>query len=110
MKAPIKIIYKKTPIQQLAFGKIRFMGKGNFKVTVYHRGSGHKRLFRYIDMISYVWNIYGIILRFEKDPNRTALLYLIGYTNGILSYKVAIENMRVGMRVRTGLARKVYYG
>jgi len=110
MKTKIKTIYKKASIKQLHFGKIKFIGKGNSRVTVYHRGSGHKRIFRYIDLLYYIWNVYGIVVRFEKDANRTSLLYLVAYANGILSLRTAVENIRVGMRIRNGLFRKLYYG
>lgn len=96
----MNLFWKYKSLNYLSFGKKNISGRNNTgKITRYHRGGGCKKKQRIIDYKRYIWNIYGIVLRIEYDPNRTALLALVAYSNGILSYIIAPENINVGYKI-----------
>jgi large subunit ribosomal protein L2 len=79
-------------------------GRNNIgKMTIYTIGGGTKRKYRLIDfkrstLILYE-RFYAFILRIEKDPNRSSFIALICYPNGVLSYIIATEKMRIGSKI-----------
>lgn len=94
------LLWKYSCLSILSFGKKRISGRNNSgKITRYHRGGGCKKKTRIIDFKRYVWNIYGFILRMEYDPNRSALLALVIYSNGVMCYIIAPSDVSVGSRV-----------
>lgn len=68
------------------------------KITVYHRGGGFKRLYRVIDYWRRV-DSNGIVIGIFTDSFRNSKLALVLYTNGILSFIIASENLRVGYTI-----------
>jgi large subunit ribosomal protein L2 len=61
----------------------RSKGRNNQgKITVRHRGGGHKRLYRNIDFKRNKFNIPAKVLSIEYDPNRNARIALICYKDG----------------------------
>ena len=52
------------------------------RVTAWHRGAGHKRLFRLIDMCGSREGQDGVVQRIEYDPNRSARIALVKYGEG----------------------------
>lgn len=87
-------LFKKRSVK---FGKMRISGRNSKgQIIVYHRGGGTKKIYRVIDFIKVIWNIKGIILDFIYDPNRSAGVHLILYSNGILTFALAIQNKKIG--------------
>lgn len=66
------------------------------KVTVRHRGGGHKRQYRVIDFRRDKIGVPGRVDSIEYDPNRTARIALITYADGEKRYIVAPLELRVG--------------
>lgn len=94
------MLFKKKSIKYLKFGIKNITGRNNSgKLVLYRRWGGHKKNLRMLDLSSYIWNIYGIILRFEYDPIRNSFISLILYGNGILTYKLSIKNTGVGVLI-----------
>lgn len=90
------------PVKHLVFGIKRKSGRNNSgKITVYHRGGGHKKRYRIIDFTRKLWSVSGLVVRVEYDPNRTARIALIFYRNGILSYILSPEGLRPGKFIET---------
>lgn len=86
----IKVFKKKInklPIKYLTFG----LKKKNFYTRNYGRS---KRKLRFIDFFRYFNNIPAYVLRIEYDPNRTSLIALICYKNGLLSYIIAPTGLK----------------
>lgn len=54
--------------------------------------------------------MYGVILRFEYDPNRTSLIALVAYANGVFSYILAVEGLSVGDTVCAKSTTKLHKG
>ncbi|KYH33689.1 50S ribosomal protein L2 [Neomoorella mulderi] len=72
------------------------------RLTVRHRGGGHKRLYRIIDFKRDKDGIPGRVATIEYDPNRSANIALINYADGEKRYILAPENLQVGDRIISG--------
>ena len=66
------------------------------KITVRHRGSGHKRRIRIIDFKRDKFDVTGIVDSIEYDPNRSARIALIKYADGDWRYIIAPISLGVG--------------
>jgi large subunit ribosomal protein L2 len=72
------------------------------RVTIWQRGGGHKRNYRLIDWKRNKLGIVGVVERIEYDPNRTANIALVLYTDGERRYMVAPKDLKVGAQVLSG--------
>jgi large subunit ribosomal protein L2 len=72
------------------------------RVTVRHRGGGHRRYIRVIDFKRDKQDIPAKVAAIEYDPNRTARLALLHYADGEKRYIVAPLGLRVGDAVMAG--------
>lgn len=92
-----KILTQKDPEKSLTFGKKRAVGRNNQgRITVRHKGSGHKRLHRMIDFAYDKINIPYTIKTIEYDPNRTGFIGLAVYKDGEKRYVLLHKNAKVG--------------
>ena len=73
------------------------------KMTVPHRGGGHKRRYREIDFKRNKFEIEGQIVSIQYDPNRTAFIALVKYTDGEKRYIIAQNGLKVGQKIISGL-------
>lgn len=71
-------------------------------VTVRHRGGGHKRRYRIIDFRRDNLDVEGRVESIEYDPNRSARIALIMYSNGEKRYILAPAGLQVGETVVSG--------
>ena len=72
------------------------------KITVRHRGGGAKRKYRIIDFKRNKDGVEAKVVSIEYDPNRTAYIALIAYTDGAKSYIIAPNGLKVGDVVVSG--------
>jgi large subunit ribosomal protein L2 len=72
------------------------------RVTVRHRGGGHKRKYRMIDFKRDNFGVPGLVETIEYDPNRSSRIALIKYQNGDWRYILAPNQLRVGGTVISG--------
>ena len=72
------------------------------KMTVPHRGGGHKRRYREIDFKRNKFEIEGQIVSIQYDPNRTAFIALVKYTDGEKRYIIAQNGLKVGQKIISG--------
>lgn len=72
------------------------------KITVRHRGGGHKRQYRIIDFRRNKDGVLGKVATIEYDPNRSANIALINYEDGEKRYIIAPKNLKVGMFIQSG--------
>lgn len=81
----------------------RFKGRNNQgKITVRHRGGGHKRLYRFIDFKRNKYDIIGTVKTIEYDPNRSARIALISYNDGEKRYVLHPEYLKIGDKINAG--------
>lgn len=95
---------KNFKINQLYFGRINNQGGRNNKgrITMKHRGGGVKKLNRFVNFKYLVWGLNAIILTIEYAVKRTSFISLICYSNGILSYILTTDTLKVGDIVSIG--------
>ena len=78
-------------------------GRNNHgKITVRHRGGGHKRKYRIIDFKRTKDGIPGKVATIEYDPNRSANIALINYADGEKRYILAPKGITVGSVIESG--------
>ncbi|HLF59075.1 MAG TPA: 50S ribosomal protein L2 [Alphaproteobacteria bacterium] len=96
-------LWKGRPVKALTEGVKRSGGRNNDGViTVWHRGGGHKRLYRQIDFKRRKFDVTATVERVEYDPNRTAFIALLRYEDGELAYILAPQRLTVGDKVVSG--------
>jgi large subunit ribosomal protein L2 len=72
------------------------------KITVRHRGGGHKRRYRIIDFKRDKLGIPARVASIEYDPNRSARIALLVYADGEKRYIIAPQSMKVDDRTMSG--------
>jgi len=80
------------------------------RITVRHRGGGHKRRYRIIDFKRDKHNVPATVASIEYDPNRTARIALLKYADGEKRYILAPEGLGVGDRVMSGDKAEIKVG
>ena len=74
----------------------------NGRISVRHKGGGHKRLYRIIDFKRDKIGIPGKVASIEYDPNRSANIALINYKDGEKRYIIAPKELKVNAQVISG--------
>ena len=72
------------------------------KMTMRHRGGGHKRKYRIIDFKRNKTGVNATVESIQYDPNRTAFIALLNYSDGEKSYIIAQNGLQVGQSVVSG--------
>lgn len=80
------------------------------KITVRHRGGGHKRRYRVIDFKRDKHGVPGRVSTIEYDPNRSARIALVVYADGEKRYIIAPLGLRVGDVVTSGPDAEIRIG
>jgi large subunit ribosomal protein L2 len=80
------------------------------KITVRHRGGGHKRRYRVIDFKRDKFGVPGRVDSIEYDPNRSARIALVVYADGEKRYIVAPVGLMVGDVVMSGPDAEIRVG
>ncbi len=90
-------LHKGKPFAQLVEGQKRTGGRNNSgRITSRHRGGGHKQHYRVVDFKRNKDNIPAKVERIEYDPNRTAHIALLCYTDGERRYIIAPSAIKEG--------------
>lgn len=104
-------ITKTKPEKKLIANNHRSKGRNNQgRITIRHRGGGHKRLYRIIDFKRNKYDILGRVASIEYDPNRTARIALINYLDGEKRYILAPQNLQVGEYICAGANAEIKIG
>ncbi|MFA5871466.1 MAG: 50S ribosomal protein L2 [Parcubacteria group bacterium] len=110
---PIKVYRKTTPgRRQMSVNKLEESfsgpersltsslksrgGRSKGKISVRHKGGGHKKKYRIIDFKMDKFGIPATIERVERDPNRSANIALLNFKDGEKRYIIASEGMKAG--------------
>ena len=108
----IKKKLKKIPlIKNMTKGKKSIAGKNNSgKITIRHRGNGHKKKYREIDFVRAKDSI-GIVTSIEYDPCRTAFIASVyDFSNLKYFYMIAPKNLTIGNIVKSGFSAHTKIG
>ena len=96
-------ITKTSPEKSLLVSLNKTAGRNSYgRITVRHRGGGHKRQYRLIDFKRVKDDVPAIVKAIEYDPNRSANIALIVYADGVKSYILAPKGLEVGQQVQSG--------
>src|SRR5947208_14614261 len=96
-------VTKARPAKRLLEPKKKTGGRNHFgRLTSRHIGGGHKQHYRKVDFKRRKRGVEAEVLGIEYDPNRSARIALIKYSDGELSYILAPDGLRVGARVMAG--------
>jgi large subunit ribosomal protein L2 len=96
-------LWKGKPVKALTRGKTESGGRNNHgHITSHHRGGGHKRRLRLVDFKRRKFDVTATVERLEYDPNRSAFIALVKYTDGELAYILAPQRLKAGDQVVSG--------
>lgn len=96
-------LHKGGPKKSLLAGRARTGGRNNAgRMTVRHRGGGHRRRLRMIDFRRDKDGVDAVVERVEYDPGRSARIALLRYADGEHRYILALKDMRRRDVVRSG--------
>jgi len=104
-------ITKHKPEKSLICANHRVKGRNNQgRITIRHRGGGHKKLYRQIDFKRNKENIIGRVVGIEYDPNRNARLALIHYEDGEKRYILYPQNLKLNSIISSGKNAEIEIG
>lgn len=96
-------ITKDKPEKKLTEPLKKSGGRNNKgRLTMRHRGGGHKRRYRIIDFKRTKRDIVAEVVAVEYDPNRSARIALLQYTDGEKAYILAPAGLQVGNKISAG--------
>ena len=88
------------PEKSLTVGIKKSGGRNNTgKMTMRYTGGGHKKKYRVIDFKRNKFDVPAEVISVEYDPNRTAFIALVEYTDGEKRYIIAPNGIKVGQKV-----------
>ena len=91
------------PEKSLLSPKKRTGGRNNRgKMTVRHRGGGHKKRYRIIDFKRNKFDVAAEVKSIEYDPNRSAFIALLEYKDGEKRYIIAQNGLQLGQKISSG--------
>jgi len=109
--ADFSILSHIKPEKSLIVKNHRAKGRNNQgRITIRHKGGGHKRRYRLIDFKRNKNNIDGKVLSIEYDPNRNAYISLIAYIDGEKRYILHPENLKIGDIISSGKNAEIKVG
>jgi large subunit ribosomal protein L2 len=96
-------LHKGGPVKALTEGKKRKGGRNNYgRIVNFRQGGGHKQRYRIVDFKRRKYDVPATVEHLEYDPNRTAFIALIKYTDGELAYILAPQRIKAGDQVVSG--------
>jgi large subunit ribosomal protein L2 len=96
-------LHKGGPVKALTEGKKRKGGRNNYgRIVNFRQGGGHKQRYRIVDFKRRKYDVTATVEHLEYDPNRTAFIALIKYSDGELAYILAPQRLKAGDQVVSG--------
>ncbi|MCR4610724.1 MAG: 50S ribosomal protein L2 [Lachnospiraceae bacterium] len=104
-------VTKSTPEKSLLTSKKKNAGRNNQgKITVRHHGGGNRQKYRIIDFKRKKDGVPAKVIGIEYDPNRTANIALICYSDGEKNYIIAPDGLKVGATIMNGADAEISVG
>jgi large subunit ribosomal protein L2 len=96
-------LWKGKPYSPLLESQSSSGGRNNYgRITTRHKGGGHKHHYRVVDFKRDKDGIRGVVERVEYDPNRSAHIALVKYSDGDWRYILAPRNVVAGDEILSG--------
>lgn len=103
-------LWKGDPVKSLVKGKNTKGGRNNLgRITVFGKSRGAKKKYRIIDF-KRSKELSATVERFEHDPNRSANIALIKYSDNEYSYIIALENLKIGDKIVSSNSAEIAVG
>ncbi|MEG1426722.1 MAG: 50S ribosomal protein L2 [Oscillospiraceae bacterium] len=97
------VLSKNGPEKSLLSPIKKSAGRNSYgRITVRHRGGGNRKKYRLIDFKRQRDGVEATVLSLEYDPNRSAFIALIQYTDGEKSYIIAPNGLHEGDKIVSG--------
>ena len=94
------ITTRSYPEKSLVKGGKRGVGRNaGGRITVRHKGGGHKRRFRDVDFLFNKIDIPAKVVSIEYDPNRSGYIALLSYKDGEKRYMLSPKSVKVGQMI-----------
>lgn len=94
---------KVAPEKSLLEPLKKHSGRNSYgRITVRHKGGGNRRKYRVIDFKRQKFGVEATVKTLEYDPNRSAFIALVEYTDGEKAYIIAPQGLKVGDKVVSG--------
>lgn len=105
-------LHKGAPFAALVEKKTQNGGRNNAgRITTRHQGGGHKQHYRLIDFKRNDKDgVIAVVERLEYDPNRTANIALVCYSDGERRYIIAPKGLKAGDKLQSGAAAPIVSG
>jgi large subunit ribosomal protein L2 len=104
-------ITRKRPEKSLLRPTKKTGGRNSMgRITMRHKGSGHKRMYRIIDFKRDKDGVPAKVASIEYDPNRSANIALLNYVDGEKRYILAPKNLEVGDQILSGKGAEIRTG
>ena len=102
---------KVAPEKSLLEPLKKHSGRNSYgRITVRHKGGGNRRKYRVIDFKRQKDGVEATVKTLEYDPNRSAFIALIEYTDGEKAYIIAPQGLKVGDKVVSGADADIRVG
>ena len=102
---------KTAPEKSLLEPLKKHSGRNSYgRITVRHKGGGNRRKYRIIDFKRQKTGVEATVKTLEYDPNRSAFIALIEYTDGEKAYIIAPQGLKVGDKVVSGAEADINVG
>src|SRR5436853_5996629 len=104
-------LHKGAPVASLVESQKRGSGRNNNgHITIRHKGGGHKHHYRVVDFRRNKDGIAAKVERLEYDPNRSANIALLLYTDGERRYIIAPRGVAAGAQLMSGVEAPIKPG
>ena len=101
-------ITKSTPERKLTTALRKTGGRNNTgRITSRRRGGGHKRRYRLIDFKRNKFDVQGVVIAIEYDPNRSPRIALIKYKDNEKRYIIAPDGLKVGDKIISSYSNEI---
>ena len=105
------VLSKVAPERSLLEPMNKTAGRNNTgRITVRHHGGGNRTKYRVIDFKRTKTDCTAVVKTIEYDPNRSAFIALIEYTDGVKSYILAPDGLKVGYIIMNGEGADIKIG
>lgn len=106
-----KYLTTQNPVKSLTIGLKRSVGRNHHgRITVRHKGGGHKRLLRDVDFSYNKRNIPATVKSIEYDPSRSGFIGLLAYRDGERRYALLPKGTKVGNAIIASVDSPVVLG
>ena len=101
-------ITKSKPERKLTVALRKTGGRNHHgKITSRRRGGGHKRRYRLIDFKRNKYDVVGMVIAIEYDPNRSSYIALIEYKDGEKRYIIAPDEIKINQKIISSMDKSV---